>query len=66
MCQAFEGERNYIHARDKSIRSRGYDAQKAGVLRDANPEIDHSIPQYSDKNQWWNGWDTAASGRAKW
>ena len=66
MCQAFEGESNYIHARDKHIRSRGYDAQKAGVPRAENPERDHELPEYSDKNQWWYGWDTAAEGRSKW
>ncbi|MCZ2113546.1 MAG: hypothetical protein LC131_06895 [Anaerolineae bacterium] len=66
MCQAFEGEQNYLLARDKHLRQKGYDAQKAGVPRDGNPESDHENPEYSDKRQWWFGWDTAAKGREAW
>lgn len=66
MCQAFAGEQSYLFARDRNTRERGYDAQKAGILRKDNPERDHSIPEYSDKHQWWNGWDTAADGRKVW
>lgn len=29
MCQAYEGERNYMFARDKWMRQKGYAAQKA-------------------------------------
>lgn len=66
MCQAYEGEHAYIMARDKAVRRRGYDAQRMGVARDANPEPDHPNPEYSDKLQWWYGWDTAAKGREPW
>jgi hypothetical protein len=66
MCQTFEGERNYLLAQEKRIRQKGFDAQKAGVLREANPERDHELPYYSDKRQWWLGWDTAADGRKLW
>ncbi len=66
MCQAFEGEQNFLLAMDKSTRRRGYDAQKAGIPRDDNPEQDHNNPRYSDKVQWWYGWDTAAEGREPW
>lgn len=66
MCQAYEGEADYLFAREKWIRQKGYDAQKAGVPRGANPEPDHENPEYSDKRQWWFGWDTAADGRAAW
>ena len=66
MCQAFAGEQNYLFARDKSTRRRGYDAQQAGVPRDQCPESDHSNPEYSDKVQWEYGWDTAADGRELW
>jgi hypothetical protein len=66
MCQAYEGERNYLLGVDKHIRQKGYDAQKAGVPRDTNPERDHEFPEYSHKRQWWMGWDTAADGRDAW
>ena len=66
MCQAFEGESNYMRAKDKWIREKGYDAQKKGVPRDKNPESDHANQEYSDKRQWWLGWDTAAKGETKW
>lgn len=66
MCQAYEGERDYLFVQEKWIRQKGYDAQKAGVPRDANPERDHELPDYSDKRQWWFGWDTAAAGRESW
>ena len=66
MCQAYEGERNYMLAQEEWIRRKGYDAQKAGVPRDENPGRDHSNPEYSDKHQWWMGWDTAAAGREAW
>lgn len=63
MCQAYEGERNYILAHEEYIRRKGYDAQKAGMPRDSNPERDHTNPEYSDKRQWWFGYDTAAKGQ---
>lgn len=66
MCQAFDGEQRYMLARDKNLRQRGYNAQKSGVARDANPEPDHELPEYSDKRQWWFGWDTAAQGEETW
>ena len=66
MCQAYEGERNYVLAQEEGIRRKGYDAQKDGVPRDANPERDHSNPEYSDKRQWWLGWDAAAKGHEPW
>lgn len=66
MCQAFEGERNSILAHEEYIRRKGYDAQKAGVPRDANPERDHTNPEYSDKRQWWFGYDTAVQGQSHW
>lgn len=66
MCQSYEGERDYMFAREKRVRQKGYDAQKTGVPRDANPERDHAIPDYSDKRQWLLGWDTAAAGREVW
>ena len=66
MCQAFEGERNYMLAHERGIRRKGYEAQKASVPREENPESDHPNPEYSDKRQWWYGWDTAAGGRELW
>jgi len=66
MCQAYEGEKNYIFAHEKWVRSKGYGAQKNGVPREENPERDHPNPSYSDKAQWWYGWDTAAAGREAW
>lgn len=66
MCQAYEGERDYILGHERWMRERGYDAQKAGVPREANPERDHENPEYSDKRQWRHGWDTAAQGRELW
>ncbi len=66
MCQAFEGEQNFMLGQEQWIRQKGYDAQKAGVPRDANPERDHALEEYSDKVQWWLGWDTAAKGREPW
>lgn len=66
MCQAFEGERNYLLAHQKIVRKRGWDAQKAGIPREQNPEYDHPLKEYSDKVQWWYGWDTAAEGRDAW
>lgn len=66
MCQASEGESSYLSARDKRLRLAGYNAQKAGTPREANPEPDHCNQQYSDKRQWWLGWDTAKSGQEPW
>lgn len=66
MCQAYEGERDYLLAQDRATRRRGYEAQKAGLPRECNPERDHELPEYSDKQQWWLGWDTAAKGREAW
>lgn len=66
MCQAFAGEQSYLLVRDERTRRRGYDAHKAGVPREENPEDDHQNPEYSDKRQWWFGWDTAAEGRDAW
>ena len=66
MCQAFEGEQRFFLACQKATRRRGYEAQKAGVPRDKNPERDHPSEEYSDKKQWWYGWDTAARRRKLW
>lgn len=66
MCQAYEDERDYLFARDAWVRRRGYDAQKAGIPRESNPEPDHENPEYSDQRQWWMGWDTAANGSELW
>lgn len=66
MCQAYEGEHSYMLSRDKWIRQKGYAAQRAGVLRGDNPEQDHHDPEYSDKRQWWFGWDAASAGRDAW
>lgn len=66
MCQAYEGERDYMADRDAWIRSKGYDAQKAGLPKSDNPEQDHIYPEYSDKKQWDLGWDAAANGRPLW
>jgi hypothetical protein len=66
MCQAFAGESAYMFARDKWIRRKGYDAQRAGVPREDNPELDHPNPEYSNKRQWDLGWQTAASGDKPW
>lgn len=66
MCQAYEVEHSYMLSRDRWTRKKGYDAQKAGVPREANPEQDHPNPEYSDKRQWWSGWDAAAAGRNAW
>ena len=59
MCQAFEGERDYMNSRSAWIRSKGYNAQKAGIPKTDNPE-------YSDKVEWELGWETAAAGRELW
>ena len=61
MCQAFEGERDYMNSRSAWIRSKGYNAQKAGI-----PKTDNPIPEYSDKVEWELGWETAAAGRELW
>lgn len=66
MCQAFEGEQRAMFAHDRYVRRKGWDAQKAGVPREDNQEPDHPLPDYSDKNQWWLGWDTAAKGEEPW
>ena len=66
MCQAFAGEQQYLFSVDRDTRMRGYDAQKKGIKREDNPERDHQYSEYSQKNQWWNGWDTAADGRKVW
>lgn len=66
MCQAFEDERIYMQSRDQNTRRRGYDAFHAGTPRDANPEPDHELEEYSDKRQWWLGWDTANYGMRFW
>lgn len=66
MCQAFDGERSFLLSMDRATRKRGYDAQKAGIPRDKNPEQDHELPEYSDKRQWWTGWDLANNGRSIW
>jgi hypothetical protein len=66
MCQAAEGESDYLVARDGWIRRKGYEAQKARVPRSANPEQDHTLPAYSDKRQWYLGWDTAEAGEEVW
>lgn len=66
MCQAYEGERAYMARCEKSMRKKGYDAMKAGVARDDNPEPDHELPEYSHKRQWWDGWDTANAGKEPW
>ena len=61
MCQAFDGERDYMNNRSAWIRSKGYNAQKAD-----NPESDHPIPEYSDKVEWELCWETTAVGRELW
>ena len=66
MCQAFEGERDYMNGRSAWIRSKGYNAQKAGIPKTDNPESAHPIPEYSDKVEWELGWETAAAGRELW
>ena len=66
MCQAFEAESRVIDSMDAYLRKKGYDAQKGGLPRESNPERDHSNPYYSDKRQWWIGWDLAAEGKALW
>jgi|JI10StandDraft_1071094.scaffolds.fasta_scaffold538175_2 hypothetical protein len=66
MCQAYEGERDYISSRDAWIRSKGYEAHKAGVSKTDNPEPGHDNPEYSDKVQWDLGWETAAKGQKLW
>lgn len=66
MCQAFEGERDYMNSRSAWIRSKGYNAQKAGIPKTDNPESVHPIPEYSDKVEWGLGWETAAAGRELW
>ena len=53
-------------ASDKATRRRGYDAFKAGIPREDNPEQDHALREYSHKVQWWYGWDTAQKGREPW
>ena len=63
MCQAYEGERDYLLARDRLIRKRGHAAQRAGIPRESCPESDHENPAYSDKHQWERGWDAAAAGQ---
>ncbi|MGH1429784.1 MAG: hypothetical protein ACRBB4_01570 [Neptuniibacter sp.] len=66
MCQAFEGEQSWLLAHDRSVRKRGFDAQKSGVNREDNPEPTHELKEYSDAEQWWLGWDTAAAGSDFW
>lgn len=66
MCQKAEGESNYLLARDRSIRERGYRAFQDGIPITSCPEADHPLPEYSDKRQWELGWSTAESGREVW
>ncbi len=66
MCQAFDGEKAYMFRAEKSLRKKGYDAMLMGVAREDNPDRDHELESYSDKVQWWRGWDTAAEGRELW
>lgn len=66
MCQAYEGEAAFLRASDKLCRLKGYEAQKAGVPLEANPEPDHSLKEYSRKHQWELGWRTAEAGREAW
>ena len=49
MCQAYEGERNYMVDQAAWICSKGYNAQKAGTPKTDNPESAHPIPECSDK-----------------
>lgn len=66
MCHAYEGEREYLNSREKWIRSKGYEAHKAGLPKTSNPEQDHEYPEYSDRRQWDFGWETAESGMELW
>jgi hypothetical protein len=71
MCQAYEAERNYIVAGEREQRKKGYEAQKRGEPRTANPNYSHSMDgKYFahdyDYNAWHNGWGTAAAGRELW
>lgn len=66
MCQAFDGERASMLRAEKALRKKGYDSMLKGVASEDNPERDHDIESYSDKVQWWRGWDMAASGRELW
>ena len=66
MCQKAEGESNYLVARDKDIRLRGWEAFHAGKPKSANPESTHPLPEYCDRRQWDFGWDTAQKGEKAW
>lgn len=70
MCQAYEGERNFIAAGERFNRKLGYEAQKKGEPRTSNPCHDYFDGKYSphnyDYNAWHMGWDTAAAGRELW
>ena len=67
MCQKSEGESNYLAARDRATRKRGYEAFKAGEPITASLAVaDHPLKEYSDRRQWEMGWRTAEAGRDLW
>ena len=66
MCQKSAGESEYMLARDKYIRSKGYKAFKEGVAREQCPELEHELEHYSDAHQWRMGWDMAKAGNTVW
>lgn len=66
MCQASEGESNYLHAADKSMRSRGYNAFNERRARDSASWEQDFVIHKSDLQQWEYGWDTAAAGKPLW
>lgn len=66
MCQKAQGESDYLVARDRHIRAKGYKAFSDGVPITNCPESDHPNPDYSDKRQWEMGWRTAEAGEKAW
>lgn len=61
MCQAYEGERDYILAHEKFMREKGHEAQKKGV-----PRSDAVDLYGEDREHWLIGWDIAARNGNLW
>lgn len=66
MCQAYDGERNWIIASHRAVRKAGWDAYHNGLQRWHNPESPHQNPEYDRKEMWYSGWDAAKSGKKFW
>ena len=61
MCQAYEGERSFISACERTYREEGYKAQKEGKCKCSNPK-----KWDSEKEHWNIGWEIAKANTILW